>query len=144
MSVGMSQSVHQKSPVRFVPRSGPTWRDPFAMYAALRDRDPAHHVPTAQGGAGDYWVLSRHADVFDAARDTATFSSASGLTFTYGEMERLGIDRFPPMVMLDPPDHTAFRRLVARGFTPSGRRHRTGGPGLRGRTAGSAPRRRRW
>src|SRR5690606_31615958 len=23
-----------------------------------------------------------------------------------------------PMVMLDPPEHTAFRRLVARGFTP--------------------------
>ena len=102
-----------KAPAVFEPRSASTWRDPFGMYAALRDEDPAHHVE-----GGDYWVLSRHADVFDAARDTATFSSASGLTFTYGEMERLGIDRVPPMVMLDPPDHTAFRRLVARGFTP--------------------------
>ncbi len=83
------------------------------MYARLRDHDPVHHVE-----GGDYWVLSRHADVFAAARDTTTFSSASGLTFTYGEMERLGIDRAPPMVMLDPPDHTAFRRMVARGFTP--------------------------
>jgi cytochrome P450 len=101
------------SHVRFEPRSAGSWRDPFGMYAELRDRDPVHHVDD-----GDYWVLSRHADVFAAARDTETFSSAQGLTFTYGEMEKLGIADTPPMVMLDPPDHTAFRRLVARGFTP--------------------------
>src|ERR1700755_1917548 len=97
----------------FEPRSGETWRDPFPMYAALRNHDPAHHVDR-----GDYWVLSRHADVFAAARDTETFSSAQGLTFTHGEIEKLGLGRNPPMVMMDPPDHTAFRRLVARGFTP--------------------------
>ncbi|HEV7761558.1 MAG TPA: cytochrome P450 [Acidimicrobiales bacterium] len=99
----------------FVPRSGETWRDVWPMYAALRDHDPVHHVPR-----GDYWVLSRFADVFAAARDTATFSSAEGLTFSYGERERIGLTAADaaPMVMLDPPDHTAFRRLVARGFTP--------------------------
>lgn len=96
----------------FAPRSGETWRDPFGMYRALRDHDPVHQVVN-----GDYWVLSRFADVFAAARDTATFSSVEGLTFTYGEREALALD-FAPMVMLDPPDHTAFRRLVARGFTP--------------------------
>lgn len=98
--------------VGFEPRSGTTWRDPFSMYRALRDHDPVHHVAD-----GDYWVLSRFADVFAAARDTATFSSAQGLTFTYGEREKLGLD-FAPMVMMDPPEHTAFRRLVGRGFTP--------------------------
>jgi cytochrome P450 len=83
------------------------------MYAALRDRDPVHHVD-----AGDYWVLSRFADVFAAARDASTFSSAQGLTFTYGELDAVGLAEATPMVMLDPPEHTAFRRLVARGFTP--------------------------
>jgi len=97
----------------FVPCSGPTWRDPFGMYEALRDHDPVHHVVD-----GDYWVLSRHADVFDAARDPATFSSARGLTFERDEIERLGLADARPLVMLDPPEHTAFRRLVARGFTP--------------------------
>jgi cytochrome P450 len=97
----------------FVPCSGPTWRNPFPMYTALRDRDPVHHV-----AAGDYWVLSRFADVFGAARDTATFSSAEGLTFRYGDMDAAGLGEATPMVMLDPPEHTAFRRQVARTFTP--------------------------
>jgi cytochrome P450 len=83
------------------------------MYAALRDADPVHHV-----AEGDYWVLSRFSDVFAAARDTATFSSAAGLTFHYGDMDTAGLAEARPMVMLDPPEHTAFRRLVARGFTP--------------------------
>lgn len=108
----MMEIMSQAPPV-FEPRSEGSWRDPFPMYAALRDQDPAHHVAD-----GDYWVLSRHADVFAAARDSVTFSSAQGLTFTYGEIERLGLEHARPMVMLDPPEHTEFRRLVARGFTP--------------------------
>lgn len=97
----------------FEPRSGETWRDPHGMYRALRDDDPVHHV-----GAGGYWVLSRFADVFAAVRDTATFSSAQGLTFARDERRKAGLEEIQPMVMLDPPEHTAFRRVVAAGFTP--------------------------
>ena len=97
----------------FVPRSGETWRDPFGMYAELRERDPVHHVAD-----GDYWVLTRHRDVLDAVREHETFSSAQGLTTEYGELERIGLADNPPMVMTDPPVHTEFRRLVSRGFTP--------------------------
>jgi cytochrome P450 len=99
--------------VGFVPRSRESWRDPFTMYRDLRDHDPVHHVER-----GDYWVLSRYADVFRAVRDTTAFSSADGLTFEYGEREKAGLDDVAPMVFLDPPEHTAFRRLVAGGFTP--------------------------
>ena len=99
--------------VEFIPCSGETWRDPFAMYADLRDHDPVHHV---QGG--DYWVLSRFDHVFEAARDHERFSSAQGLTFTYGDMSQAGLEEVRPIVMLDPPEHTEFRRLVGRGFTP--------------------------
>jgi hypothetical protein len=99
--------------VAFQPVSGDGWRNPFPMYRALRDHDPVHHVDN-----GDYWVLSRFTDVFDAVRDTVTFSSAQGLTFEYGELRKAGLDEISPMVFLDPPDHTTFRRLVSRGFTP--------------------------
>jgi len=97
----------------FVPRSAETWRDPFTMYAALRDHDPVHQVK-AEGG--DYWVLSRFDHIMEAAIDFATFSSAQGLTFTYNEMEKLGVEA--PIVMMDPPEHTALRKLATKRFTP--------------------------
>jgi cytochrome P450 len=46
------------------------------MYSALRDHDPVHHVVPAEKPDHDYWVLSRHADVWEAALDNETFSSA--------------------------------------------------------------------
>lgn len=102
----------------YVPPSGESWRDPFAMYAALREHDPVHHVVPEEAPGDDYWVLTRHADVFAAARDHETFSSADGLTTQYGELDKIGMRDNPPLVMQDPPQHTDFRRLVARGFTP--------------------------
>ncbi len=89
---------------------GERWRDPWGLYARLRDEDPVHRAPAG------HWVLSRFEDVFDAARDPATFSSAHGLTISGDDTKALALA--PTVVMLDPPEHTAFRRLVSRGFTP--------------------------
>jgi cytochrome P450 len=101
---------------RFEPRSAETWRDPFSMYRALRDQDPVHRVED-NGEGEDYWVLSRFEHVLDAAVDAGTFSSASGLTFSYDEMEKLhGAET--PIVMMDPPEHTTLRKLAIKRFTP--------------------------
>jgi hypothetical protein len=83
------------------------------MYAALRDADPVHYVED-----GDYWVLSRYSDVRAAVLDTGLYSSASGLTVRYDERAAAGLADAAPMVMLDPPEHTAFRELIGRGYTP--------------------------
>jgi cytochrome P450 len=88
------------------------------MYRALRDHDPVHHVVPEARPDHDYYVLSRHADIWAAARDHETFSSAQGLTVNYGELELIGLQDNPPFVMQDPPVHTEFRKLVSRGFTP--------------------------
>ena len=104
--------------VRFELATAATWPNPWPMYRSLRDHDPAHHVIPQDAPDHDYYVLSRHADVFAAARDHQTFSSAQGLTVNYGELELLGLADNPPMVMQDPPAHTEFRKLVSRGFTP--------------------------
>jgi cytochrome P450 len=97
----------------FTLRSGESWRDPFPMYAALRAHDPVHHVAD-----GDFWVLSRFDDVWTAASDPQTFSSAQGLTVAYDELGVTGLGSATPMVFLDPPAHTQFRRLVTKGLTP--------------------------
>ncbi|MGH9050465.1 MAG: cytochrome P450, partial [Acidimicrobiia bacterium] len=57
--------------LQYVPFDAATWRDPSRVYRRLRDEDPVHW----SDAAGCY-VLSRFDDVFRAARDTDTFSSA--------------------------------------------------------------------
>jgi cytochrome P450 len=103
---------------RFQLANAETWANPWPMYRALRDHDPVHHVVPAQKPENDYYVLTRHADVWAAARDHETFSSAEGLTVNYGDLEMIGLKDNPPFVMQDPPVHTEFRKLVSRGFTP--------------------------
>ncbi|MFJ2770739.1 cytochrome P450 [Streptomyces sp. NPDC087300] len=101
------------SAARYVPSSGEAWRDPYDMYAGLRDRDPLHHAED-----GDYWVLSRYDDVVHALRHPGLFSSRGGLTSAYDDMAAAGVEGAPPLVMLDPPEHTEFRKLLTKGFTP--------------------------
>lgn len=113
----MTTHVSHGPPVGFQLATPATWPDPWPMYRALRDHDPVHHV-VPDDPEHDYYVLSRHADVFAAARDHQTFSSAQGLTVNYGELDLIGLADNPPMVMQDPPVHTEFRKLVSRGFTP--------------------------
>src|SRR5690242_8314480 len=103
---------------RFQLATAQTWVNPWPTYRALRDHDPVHHVIPEDAPEHDYYVLSQHADVFAAARDHQTFSSAQGLTVNYGELDLIGLADNPPMVMQDPPVHTEFRKLVSRGFTP--------------------------
>jgi cytochrome P450 family 130 len=98
------------SPLTYDPLDPETQRDPYPVYRRLRDEDPVHKA--AQG----FWALSRFEDVFQATLDTATFSSAEGLTFGENEIVTLGLK--PTLVMMDRPKHTTFRRLISRGFTP--------------------------
>ncbi|RDH77917.1 cytochrome P450 [Mycolicibacterium moriokaense] len=114
----MVATVSHRTPARFELATADTWSQPWPMYQALRDKDPVHHVVPEERPDHDYWVLSRHADVWNAARDHETFSSAQGLTVNYGELEMIGLADNPPFVMQDPPTHTEFRKLVSRGFTP--------------------------
>ncbi|RDI43698.1 cytochrome P450 [Nocardia mexicana] len=103
---------------RFQLRSGETWRDPWTMYAALREHDPVHHVVPEGREHEDYYVLARYTDVYEAVRDPETFSSAQGLTVDYNNLTEIGLGENRPFVFTDPPDHTQFRRRVAKGFTP--------------------------
>jgi len=79
--------------------------DPYRIYSRLRREDPAHYSPVFDG-----WVLSRHADIEEALRDHALYSSASGV--------ELGEPLFGPgdFIVHDPPQHDLLRRQVHRPF----------------------------
>ncbi|MCO5997253.1 cytochrome P450 [Actinoallomurus rhizosphaericola] len=85
--------------------------DPYPVYARLRDE-----APVFRDEADDIWVLSRHADVLAALRDSTTYSSVNGLRI---EPAFWGSDaeRFFSFVAMDPPRHTRMRGLVSRAFT---------------------------
>ena len=62
----------------------------------------------------DFYALSRFADVLAASLDTESFCSARGITLdTIGDPVP-----FPVMIMMDPPLHDAYRRVVNRAYTP--------------------------
>ena len=96
----------------YVLRSGESWRNPYPMYSDLRNNSPVHFVET-----GSFWVLSRFEDVFNAARNPRVFSSRHGLTIDQ-DSNNLDMGDSAPIVFLDPPEHTEFRRLISKGFTP--------------------------
>ena len=105
--------------VRYDPLDPAILADPYAAYRELRDHDPVHrHSVTGGARAAEsgetgpsFVVLSRFADIWDAVRQPARFSSAQGLTFWPDEITRLGLA--PTIVMLDPPRHTELRRLIS-------------------------------
>ena len=84
-------------------------RVPYETWRRLRDEAPVYHNEKY-----GFWALSRFADVLAASLDTETFSSARGITLdSIGEPLPL-----PMMIMMDPPVHDAFRKVVSRSYTP--------------------------
>ena len=87
--------------------------DPYPTYDYLRD-----HCPVARGEAhGGYWLLTRYADVREAARDWRTYtSSVPGVTSIPAAARRT-----EPQLPLevDPPLHSRYRALVNPVFSPS-------------------------
>ena len=97
--------------VEFDPFSRDFFDDPYDTYAALRD-----HAPCYYSEQYDFYALSRFDDVVTAHRDHATFTSTHGQTYeqlSSGEPAELG-----SIISMDPPEHTRYRALVSRAFTP--------------------------
>lgn len=89
---------------------------PFAAFDALRRSDPGVHWQDEPHGPG-FWSVVRHADVRAVNGDASTFSSARrGAQSVELTDEALAQQRLM-LVNMDPPTHTAYRRLVAEGFT---------------------------
>ncbi len=71
--------------------------DPYPTYAALRERAPVY-----RNDALDFWVLSRHADVLAAFKDTERFSNDHGVSLdpeSWGPQASLGTS----FLAFDPP-----------------------------------------
>lgn len=108
--------------------------DPYPHYEDLRSACPVAHSERH----GGYWIVTRHADISTVLREVEVFSSRqvrvddpnSGMLA--GEIQsRDGVDLGEPISLttMDPPGHTAFRRLVVPLF--SARHVQTWEPAIR-------------
>ncbi len=86
--------------------------DPYELYTRLRDEAPAYWNPELR-----FWVLSRFDDVLEGFRDHETFSSAGGISLENRRPIGRANAGFDTMIEIDPPEHTAYRKLVNRVFT---------------------------
>ena len=97
--------------VEFDPFSRDFFDDPYDTYADLREYAPCYYSEQY-----DFYALSRFDDVVTAHRDHATFTSTHGQTYeqlSSGEPADMG-----SIISMDPPEHTRYRALVSRAFTP--------------------------
>jgi cytochrome P450 len=88
---------------------------PHDQFAWLRDNDPVHWHPEADGDG--FWAVTRYRDVKSIGRDAATFSSIPTIMIPDGEAS-LEVGDHKMMISTDPPHHTGLRKLVASEFIP--------------------------
>jgi cholest-4-en-3-one 26-monooxygenase len=91
---------------------------PHDQLSWLRENDPVHWHPDPNPGVPGFWAVTRHADVVHVSRRSELFSSYERLAlFHEPNQESLEMNRLM-MLFMDPPEHTARRLLVNKGFTP--------------------------
>jgi cytochrome P450 len=89
---------------------------PHDQYRWLRDNAPVrwHDEPNGRG----FWAVTRHADVWEVDRDFQNYSSEPTILIPDPPPgEGQGFGPYKMMLMMDPPEHTAFRKLIRQAFT---------------------------
>ncbi|HEY6530910.1 MAG TPA: cytochrome P450 [Acidimicrobiales bacterium] len=93
------------------PTDPETIRDPYPLFARLRDEAPLYHHESQ-----DFNAVSRYDDITQVLLNRETFISRKGVTL--GILQS-GMN-IPPgtLIFEDPPTHTIHRALLSRMFTP--------------------------
>ena len=95
---------------------------PFPHYARMRDEAPVLYLEQI-----GMWFVTRHDLVLEVLRDPKTYSNlfgAASMPLPSADREKLvaaiaeGYPRVSTMLTADQPDHTRYRRLVAKAFGP--------------------------
>jgi cytochrome P450 len=90
---------------------------PHDQFRWLREHAPVfwHEEP---GGRG-FWAVTRYEDVWSVDRDFQTYSSEPTIMITDPADGGVngGLGPYKMMLMMDPPEHTAFRKLIRSEFT---------------------------
>jgi cytochrome P450 len=89
---------------------------PHDQFAWLREHEPVrwHEEPAGRG----FWAVTRFEDVWAVDRDFSTYSSEPTIMINDPLAESgAGLGPYKMMLMMDPPEHTGFRKLIRSEFT---------------------------
>src|SRR5437762_3702788 len=92
--------------------------DPFPVFAAVRDRGPVHAVTLADGHAA--WLVVGYEEARAALNDARLSKDMQAALAASSDVVAEGLPGpafARHMLLVDPPDHTRLRRLVASAFT---------------------------
>jgi cytochrome P450 len=92
--------------------------EPFALFAEARARGAVHAVTLADGH--DAWLVVGHAECREALNDSRLSKDLHAALASEGEVVAEGLPGpalARHMLVVDPPDHTRLRRLVAGAFS---------------------------
>jgi cytochrome P450 len=118
MKDALSMEIDLLSPARFAAGQ------PHDQFRWLRDNDPVHWH--AEPGGQGFWAVTRFEDVWAVDRDFQAFSSEPTIMIAdpFGDQSQ-AFGGYKMMLMMDPPAHTAFRKLIRAEFTVPTARLRT-------------------
>ncbi len=88
---------------------------PHDQFAWLRRNDPVHWHEEPNGPG--FWAVTRYDDVWTVDRDFQAYSSEPTIMITDPLADAGSFGPYKMMLMMDPPDHTAFRKLIRSEFT---------------------------
>jgi cytochrome P450 len=86
--------------------------DYHQVLARLRSEAPIHEC------APGFWTVARYEDIRDMSRDPEHFCSGQGALVNDPLRSAGGPMSTPSILHMDPPEHSAFRGLLNRRFTP--------------------------
>ena len=95
----------------FDPKAPEDFTSAHKLYADMRQQCPVAH---SYGFEGGFWALFRHEDVGRVLRESQTFT-----TSVQNTVPKFAFTGRRPPLHLDPPEHTSYRRVINRFFTPT-------------------------
>lgn len=89
---------------------------PHAQFAWLRNNSPVHWHAEPDGPG--FWAVTRYADVRAVDRDFENFSSEPTIMMSDPDpAQSAAFGGYKMMLMMDPPEHTGFRKMIRSEFT---------------------------
>ncbi len=87
---------------------------PHATFKRLRDEDPVSWWDEPDGSG--FWAVTRYDDLLTVSHNPRLFTSTRGIRLEEMSEEETYARR--TLMEMDPPEHTAYRRLVQPAFLP--------------------------